>query len=382
MKKEIVILGCGLSGMLTALSFAKRNISTTILEYQSIGTINFGLDTRTTALTPSSVSFLNHIDIWPKIEIFASKMLDVYIVDNKAPEMLWLKDVKNNDPLGYIISNNDLKKILLEEVKQNILIEIIDQFDYQKVESQIDQTIIYYQHDKIIQSDLLVVCDGVNSKVRSYYLSNKIEKIYNQTALTFNIRHNKSHENCAVEHFMPLGPFAVLPLKNPHCSSVIWTVSAQQAPLLLHLDQDEIVYLVNKNCGNSLGMIELDSKISAFPLKARISNKYFYNKIVLIADSAHIIHPLAGQGLNQGIKDIDTLTQLILVSGISEKTLTQYQTLRKEDNFIMYMITENLNSIFSNHSQILWYLRRLGFGTIDKVQFIKNSILQYAVGGR
>ncbi|WP_341764082.1 FAD-dependent monooxygenase [Candidatus Tisiphia endosymbiont of Beris chalybata] len=417
MKKGIVILGCGLSGMLTALSFAKRNIKTTILEYQSINAINFGTDIRTTALTPASVKFLNNINIWDKLEIFASKMLEVYVVDNKAPEMLWLKDVKNNEPLGYIISNNDLKKILLEEVKQNALIEIIDQFDYQKVESQNDQTIIYYQHTKLpsddfaarrggakpidnrqalsnnackfiseeykmIQSDLLVVCDGVNSKVRSYYFSNKIEKTYQQTALTFNIRHNKSHDNCAIEHFMPSGPFAILPLKNPFCSSVIWSTAERQAPLLLNLSKEQLEYLVNKNCGNSLGIIQIDSEISTFPLKARVSNKYFYNRIVLVADSAHLIHPLAGQGLNQGIKDIDTLTQLIFDREIHQETLAQYHKLRQEDNFIMYMITENLNSIFSNHSKALWYLRRLGFVTIDKVQFVKNFILQYAMGKR
>ncbi len=380
MKKGIVILGCGLSGMLTALAFASKNIKTTILEYQPITSSKLYTDIRTTALTPRSVSFLNNINIWHKMEELVSYMLDIYVVDNKASEMLWLKDVKRNAPLGYIVKNSDFKKILLEEIRNNLLIEIIDQFDYQKVESRNDCTIIHGKDQQIIQTDLLIVCDGFNSAVRAYYFSNEVEKTYNQTALTFNISHTKDHENCAIEHFMPSGPFAVLPLKDQYSSSIIWTVAEGQAPLLLNLPKAEIEYLINKNCGNSLGGVKIDSAISSFPLQARIVKKYFYNKIVLIADSAHIIHPLAGQGLNQGIKDIVTLSRVIYEKDINNETLVLYQKLRKDDNFAMYMITDNLNNIFSNHSQILWYLRRGGLKAIDNIPLVKEFILQYASG--
>jgi 2-octaprenyl-6-methoxyphenol hydroxylase len=228
----------------------------------------------------------------------------------------------------------------------------------------------------------LIVCDGQNSKVRQYYFFNKIEKAYKQTALTFNITHEKNHENCAIEHFMPLGPFAILPLKEQNSSSVIWTTSTQQASLLMTLSSEEFEYLLGKNCGYSLGTIHLDSKISCFPLKARVTSKYFYNKIVLVADSAHVIHPLAGQGLNQGIKDIEALVQLTLGNGITEFTLEQYQKLRQNDNLVMYIATESLNTIFSNHSKPLWYLRRLGLKTIDNMPVIKKLLLQYAMGNR
>lgn len=383
MHKGIVILGCGLSGMLTALAFANKNIKTTILEYQAITANNLYADIRTTALTPVSVNFLNNINIWDKIKNLAGKMLDIYVVDNKAPEMLWLKDIHHNDPLGYIISNSDLKRILLAEVTNNPLIEIIDQFDYKAIESENDYTMIHsLNHDPTIKSDLLIVCDGFNSRVRSYYFTNEVEKTYNQIALVFNIRHTKNHENCAVEHFMPQGPFAVLPIQDQYCSSIIWTVAQELAPLLLNLPIAEIEYLLNNNCGNSLGIVKIDSQISSFPLKARLTQKYFYNKIVLVADSAHIIHPLAGQGLNQGVQDIATLSSLIHAQGINNETLALYQQARKADNFAMYMITDNLNNIFSNHSQILWYLRRGGLKAIDHMQFVKDLILQYAVGYR
>lgn len=387
MNREIVIVGCGFGGMLTALSFANNNIKTTILEYQSIISDNFCNDIRTTALTPASAQFFSKINIWAEVENIASKMLNVYVVDNKAQEMLHFADIKGNNPLGYIVKNSEFKKILLEKVKNNPLIEIIDQFDYQKIDSNQDHSIIHFANNKIINGNLLIcnlliVCDGRDSKVRQYYFFNKINKSYKQTALTFNIKHDKDHENCAIEHFMPSGPFAILPLKDPKSSSVIWTVNQEQVPLLLNLPNDEFEYLVNKHAGNSLGNISVDSRISTFPLKAQIANKYFHNKIVVVADTAHIVHPLAGQGLNQGIKDIVVLTELISSASISEELLKQYQKLRQKDNLVMYSITDKLNSIFSNDCKSLWYLRRLGLKIIDNIEPIKQLLLQYAMGRR
>ncbi len=379
-EKEIIILGCGLTGMLTALSFAIRNIKVTILEYQSISHNNFCNDIRTIALTPASSEFLKSINVWFETKKISNKMIKVYVVDNKAPEMLCF--TKGSDALGYIVKNSEFKMLLLANVRKNPLIHIIDQCDYKIVESKPDYSSVYINNSKAINSSLLIVCDGYSSKVRQYYFFNKIEKTYHQVALTFNIKHIKNHESCAIEHFMPSGPFAILPLRDQKTSSIVWTISQSKTEILMNLPKKEFEYLVGKNCGNSLGSITLDSIVSSFPLRACIVSKYFYNKIVVVADSAHIIHPLAGQGLNQGIKDIATLTQLVASGGVSIEILDQYQKLRQKDNLNMYMITENLNSIFSSHSKSLWYLRRLGFKIIDNIQPIKNLLVQYAIGQR
>ncbi|MCC8368754.1 MAG: FAD-dependent monooxygenase [Rickettsia endosymbiont of Oxypoda opaca] len=391
---HVIILGSGLSGMLTALSMAKVGIKTTIIESKSVKANNFYSDIRSTAITPYSQNFLNSLEIWSELENLAAEMQDVYVVDNKAPEILHLRNklrchsrLRGNDinglaaPLGYVVKNSEFKKALVTKIKENSLINLIDECEYKKVESNPDHSVITLDNNKQITCNLLIVCDGYYSKVRSYYFSDEIEESY-QTALTFDVKHEINHDNCAMEHFLPLGPFALLPLKDQNSSSVIWSTSAKQASLLQNLPDEEFEYLVQRNCGKSLGKITIDSKISAFPLKARLAKQYFYNRIVLIADSAHIIHPLAGQGLNQGIKDIEVLTKLIDVMGIKEETLQQYQKLRQDDNFIMYKITDELNNIFSNYSKNLWYLRRLGFKAIDNLKPIKNLITQYAMGER
>ncbi|ACR47479.1 2-octaprenyl-6-methoxyphenyl hydroxylase [Rickettsia peacockii str. Rustic] len=370
-----VILGCGLSGMLTALSFAQKGIKTTIFESKSVKSPEFFKDIRTTALTPHSKNFLFSIDIWEKFEKFVAEMQDIYVVDNKASEIL---DLRNDADavLGYVVKNSDFKKMLLSKITNNPLITLIDNNQYQEVISHNDYSIIKFD-DNQIKCNLLIICDGANSKVRSHYFANEIEKPY-QTALTFNIKHEKPHENCAMEHFLPLGPFALLPLKDQYASSVIWSTSSDQAALIVNLPVEEVRFLTQRNAGNSLGKITIDSEISSFPLKARIANRYFHNRIVLIADTAHTVHPLAGQGLNQGIKDIEILSMIVSNNG----TLQEYQKLRQEDNFIMYKLTDELNNIFANYSKNLRCLRQIGFKVINNFKSVKNLVTSYAMGKR
>lgn len=369
-----VIVGCGLSGMLTALAFAKKGIETTIFESKSVKSLGFFNDIRTTAVTPYSKDFLSSIDIRQELEEFVSHMKDVYVVDNKAPEIL---ELKNDSSLGYVVQNNDFKKILLSKIINNPLITLVDNKEYQEVISHDEHSIIKFDDKTYVKCNLLIVCDGANSKVRSHYFANEIEKPY-QTALVFNIKHEKPHENCAMEHFLPLGPFALLPMKDQHSSSVIWSTSSDQAALIMQLPIEEVRFLTQRNAGNSLGKITIDSEVNGFPLKARIANRYFHNKIVLIADSAHVVHPLAGQGLNQGIKDIESLISVVS----NNLPLSEYQKSRQTDNFIMYKLTDELNNIFSNHSKSLRHLRQIGFKAINNFKPIKNLITSYAMGKR
>ncbi|MGX6960278.1 MAG: 2-octaprenyl-6-methoxyphenyl hydroxylase [Rickettsia endosymbiont of Pentastiridius leporinus] len=375
-QSNIAVLGCGLSGMLTALAFAKKGIETTIFESKSVSNSNFFNDIRTTALTPSSKKFLSSINVWQELEEFASEMKDVYVVDNKAAEIL---ELRNDDDavLGYVVKNNDFKKILLPEIINNPLITLIDNNEYQEVISHSEHSIIKFKDNSQIKCDLVIVCDGSNSKVRNHYFANEIEKPY-QTALVFDIKHEKPHENCAMEHFMPLGPFALLPLKDQYASSVVWSISDRQASIIMNLPIEEVRFITQRNAGNSLGRITIDSEVKGFPLKARIANRYFHNKIVLIADSAHVIHPLAGQGLNQGIKDIESLISVIS----NNLSLAEYQKSRQADNLIMYNLTNELNNIFSNHSKSLRHLRQIGFKAINNFKPIKNLITGYAMGDR
>ena len=381
---NITITGCGLSGMISALALASNNIPSTIIEKKSYKDKSFFSDVRTTALTDSSRKFFEEIRIWGKISDFVGPINDIYVVDNKSPEMLHFasSDLEDGEIMGYLIQNTDFKKILYELVSSNKLINVIQNCSYEITENTVDGCSLILNDGEEHKSDLLLVCDGRYSTARQQFFSSNIEKTYAQCALTFIVHHAKPHEGTAVEHFMPTGPFAILPLKDQKRSSIVWTVDADMKDLLEHLPKDEFKEIVQDNFGEFLGEIEVEGKVAGFPLKAYETDKYFNKRIVLIADTAHVIHPLAGQGLNQGIKDISCFIKLLSEYGITDLMLDQYQTMRKTDNSNMLEITDTINAIFSNKSKILQAGRSLGFQTIEKVPPFKKLLIKYAIGRR
>ena len=381
---NIVILGCGLSGMITALALANYNISSTIVEAQSTTNQEFFDDIRTTAINAFSRNIFEKIGIWQELLKLCGPINDIYVVDNKAPEMLHflIEDNSCNKKMGYLIENTKFKKCLYDLVKQNKCITVLDNIKYQRINNNLDYCELALSNNSKLVCKLLIACDGKNSRAKNLFFSNEIEEDYNQQALTFIVGHERNHEGTAVEHFMPTGPFAILPLKDPYKSSIVWTVSESYASALLTIEPKEFAYLVQENFGSFLGKIEFQSKVGGFPLKAYTAKKYYNNSIVLIADTAHVIHPLAGQGLNQGIKDIDCLSSLIAVNSINKDTLINYQKLRQDDNKNMLLITDVINSIFSSNSKIFHSTRRLGFKAIEKIPHLKGMIIKYAMGER
>ncbi len=382
--KDIIIVGSGFSGMITALALAKYNIYSTIIEAKSIDKDDFFDDIRTTAINASSKYIFEKIGIWQQISELCGPINDIYVADNKAPEMIHfsLEDSPRNKIMGYLIENTEFKKCLYDLAKTNKFITILDNIKYQEIINKPDCCELKLSNNTKLVCKLLIVCDGKDSKAKNLFFTNDIEEDYKQKAITFIVEHEKNHEGIAVEHFMPTGPFAILPLKSPNKSSIVWTVSNDYAAPLLNLEPDEFAYLVQDNFGSFLGKIQIKSKIVAFPLKAYTVTKYYNKSIALVADTAHIIHPLAGQGLNQGIKDIDSLSSLIVKDGIKPSTLYNYQEYRQKDNEHMLLITDTINSIFSSNSRIFHGARQASFKAIEKVSSFKKILIKYAMGDR
>jgi 2-octaprenyl-6-methoxyphenol hydroxylase len=384
MHPKITILGCGLSGMITALSFAMHKIPVTIIESGSSKDVRFFKDIRTTALTSSSKKFFEHIGIWESLAKLCGPFNDIYVADNKAPNMLHLSSKHNqdNELMGYLIENVEFKKILFKAITNNELIDLHENTLYSIIKNTEDGCELLLNQKIKHECDLLIVCDGRASDARKQYFSSMLEKDYGQHAITFIVNHEKKHEGTALEHFMPLGPFAILPLKDQHLSSVVWTMSNSKKDAIMALPKDELDYIVQQNFGEFLGEISVEGEIAAFPLKAYETKEYYNKKIVLIADTAHIIHPLAGQGLNQGIKDIECLINLILQYGATSYMLESYQQERRADNNNMLELTDIINQTFSNHSKLFHAIRQIGFKAIEEIPFLKNFLIKYAVGKR
>ncbi len=384
MYPRITILGCGLSGMITALGFASHNIATTIIEGRSSDHKDFFSDIRTTALTSYSKSFFKNIGIWDGLAKISGPFNDIYVADNKAPEMLHFasSELEAGEVMGHLVQNTDFKKALFGFVSASKLINVVEDSSYEITKNTPQECKLILNDKTKHECDLLVVCDGRRSQARQKYFSIDTEKSYNQHAITFIVHHEKLHEGTAVEHFMPTGPFAILPLKDQNFSSVVWTIDSDKKDAIINLPGDEFTYLVQQNFGEFLGKVKIRGEVAAFPLIAYETKQYYNKKIVLVADTAHIVHPLAGQGLNQGIKDIAGLISLVLEYGASPYMLAQYQKLRRSDNNNMLEITDTINAVFSNQSKLLHGARQVGFKIIEQVSPFKKLLIKYAMGKR
>jgi 2-octaprenyl-6-methoxyphenol hydroxylase len=385
---EIIILGAGPSAMITALGLASKNIKSRIFEKNTFNEEFFQNDIRNFALTEFSIRFFQEINIWGSIEKYAVSLQTVYIVDNKSPNILELtlngSGILSSNSLGYMIKSSDLRRQLFKLIKNNPLIEINDQLAYKNVEFGKYDSEIILDNDAKIKADLIIATDGKQSLLRKKYFKDFINYDYKQTALIFNIKHEYPHDQSALEHFLPNGCFAVLPLIDPHESSIVWSENSDCANILTKLDNESLVAHLYERAGYSYGKIEITSKIASYPLSASLSDKYYFNNIVLASDAAHTMHPLAGQGLNQGIKDIESLTKLIhnrlrLGLELDSYMLSEYENSRKLDNIKMFRITHYLDMIFSNNIPILSGSRKLGLCAIDNIKPIREFIMKKAM---
>lgn len=390
---NIAILGAGLSGEITALAFAAKGIKSLILEASNL---DFPRDQRTIALTNHSKKFLSEIGIWKMLEPYLAEIKDIYVADDFSPRMIHLSESKNNYPaLGYMIESYRLRDAIHNLVLANPLITLKTEVQYELVESgklnvipakagiqsESDYPMDSSPTGNDIEAELIIVCDGRNSKIRKEYFTDAFNKNYEQTVLTFKVEHEKKHENTAVEHFMNHGPFAILPLPSQYESAVVWTEKPELAEIYKKMSMEELLPHLEKRFGDFLGKVKVISPVQCYPLTARVTKNYYHDKLVLVAESAHNIHPLAGQGLNQGIKDIESLTSIVarnhLVGlAIDKMALEEYEKSRMADNYAMFLITDNLNRIFSNRIPVLKSLRKIGLSIIDKLPFLKKSLVK------
>jgi 2-octaprenyl-6-methoxyphenol hydroxylase len=383
---KIAILGAGPASMLAALALASKNIGCEIFEQNILNQELFARDIRNFALTDFSIKFFKEIDIWDRIKDYVVPLKTVYIVDNKSTNnMIELSDeLSESGSVGYMIKSIDLKTQLLSLILDNPLIKLNQQVSYRDLifhDHQVEMIFNQHQNSKY---DLVIAGDGKNSIIRKKYFQTSTYHDYKQTALILDISHSNQHDHSALEHFTPNGALALLPLLDSYKSSIVWIEDSESANILKKLDRDTLLAHLYERVGSSYGRINIISEIFSYPLSASLTNKYYHNNIILISDSAHTIHPLAGQGLNQGIKDIESLTKLLdkylkLGLGINIEILKAYEKSRKLDNIKMFKITHYLNMIFANSIPILSGSRKIGLATINKLTFLKKLIINGAM---
>lgn len=387
MQQQIIIIGAGLAGMTMAIAAAKAGSNVIVIESSDLNTINSKTsDGRTCAIAYGSAKFFEHIGVWDKMKKHAGAIDDIRVTDCNSPLFLhYDHKLLGDEPMGYIIENYYLREALFEKAAAYKNIKIIDKENILEVNNQASSVEVKTSSQKFT-ANLLIVADGRISKTREMLGIKTIYHDFEQTGIVCTVEHEKNHENTAQERFLPAGPFAILPMQGGHHSSLVWTEETKIAKLLASLPEDEFMTQLQKRFGDYLGQLKLVGKVFTYPLVLAHARKYTATRAALIGDAAHGIHPLAGQGFNLGIRDIELLYKLIsknIASGIdigSENILNEYEKLRKFDSLSLIAITNWLNRIFLNKNLAVKTARRLGMAAVNKTPALKKIFMKHAMG--
>ncbi|ABD44863.1 ubiquinone biosynthesis hydroxylase, UbiH/UbiF/VisC/COQ6 family protein [Ehrlichia chaffeensis str. Heartland] len=378
---DVVISGAGINGMITAIALSQLSISTALIDKNKI-LLSIPKD-RVFALSRRSQEILDKFNIWNNIKEHCP-ILDILIKDEDSSIFTHYdhKSISDN-PMGYIVESKFLCDAFKKHIKK---INLYSECTYKSVNITNDLVRIELTDNTILLTSLLISAEGKNSTLRQIFDIPSINHDYSQSSIICNIKHTNHHNNLAIEHFFHGGPFAILPMYDGYRSSVVWTNKTQISEMLMKLKKQDFMAELEKKCAPYVNDIKLDSEIKCFPLHLMFAKHLYKNRFALIGDAAHSIHPIAGQGLNLGIRDIDKLVNHIKSAkqyGIdigSNYVLKNFSYDRYFDNSSMAILTTLIDGIFTKKSCTAKIARRFGLFIVQNSKSIKNYMIKHAMG--
>jgi len=384
-------------GMSLGLALAQAGMAVALIEKTTLSAqLEPSFDGRVSAIAEGSRRILDSIGAWENMAAHAEPILDIRVSDGDAPFFLHYDHKEVGEmPFGAIVENRYIRYALHSAAQTLSNLTIIDNTALQKFERD-DVGVTLHLKDKAhIRCRLLVGADGKQSQVRAMAGIQTAEWKYKQTAIVCTIRHELPHHGLAQERFLPAGPFAVLPMAPYHLmgkgikfyrSSLVWVEPEDRVNLYLELPEEEFVQEIRERVGDYLGEIKLAGERFSYPLSLMHAKTYIAPRLALIGDAAHAIHPIAGQGVNLGFRDVGVLADLItdrfhlgLDIG-SDDVLKHYQRWRRFDNVAMLAVTDVLNRLFSNNVLPFRLARDLGLWTVSKLPPLKRFFMRDAMG--
>jgi 2-octaprenyl-6-methoxyphenol hydroxylase len=351
-------------------------------------------DVRASAIVAAARRLLEHIGVWDGIAADAQPILSMRITDSRLEDVMrpvfltFDGEIEPGEPFGHMIENPQLLAALLARAEDSgvrLCPGRVQGFGVSSGGVEVQLSHDSGVADQRITGRLLVAADGARSSIRRRAGIGTHGWSYSQSSIVTTVAHERDHGGCAEEHFLPAGPFAVLPLKGRRCS-VVWTESRNEAERLIGMSAEEFQVELERRFGLQLGEIEPVGPRNVHPLSLFMARSFVTERIALVGDAAHVIHPIAGQGLNMGLKDAAALAEVVVDAvrlGLdpgSPTVLERYQRWRRFDTTAMAFATDALNRLFSNRSDLLRLTRDVGLGLVDRVPRLKDILIREAAG--
>lgn len=391
-KTDVVIAGAGIPGLTLALALAralKPGFSIAVCD-PSLGK-EPAEDHRVSALTLSARRMLEALGIWQRIAgdaqpVHAMEITDSKLDDAVRPSFLHFGEghEAGEGPLAHIAPHRALAAALREAARDadvHLAPEPVRDF------ARAEESIAVNLAGRSIEARLLVAADGARSNLRRQSNIHSVAADYKQMGIVATIGHERDHEGIATQHFLPAGTFASLPLTGKR-SSIVWAEETDEARRIAALPRQEFQRELVKRFGRKLGEIEVLSPVRAYPLTLSIARTFIGERLALLGDAAHVVHPLAGQGLNLGLRDAAALAESIVDAarlGLDPggpEVLRRYERWRRFDTVAMAGMTDGLNRLFSNRSDTLRVMRDVGLGIVERAPKLKEFFIGEAAGDK
>jgi 2-octaprenyl-6-methoxyphenol hydroxylase len=378
-------------GLALAHALNQGGVSVTVADTLTVEQLSDDrFDGRVSALAFASVRMLRTLGLWDSLAPHAQPINDIVVSDGALgsaplPFSLHFDHREIGEVLGYIVENRHIRRTLLQATAASNKIAFFPGVSAERLTVDESAAVLRLSDGRSIESRLTVAAEGRESPLRESQGIRSVAWDYPQIGIVTTVEHERPHNGVAYEHFLPAGPFAILPMLENR-SSLVWTEETEEARRLLRLNEADFTAELALRFGAHLGDVKPVGPRWSYPLKLHLARSYVKHRFALIGDAAHTIHPVAGQGLNLGLKDAAAMADTVLDAarlgldfGRSD-VLERYERWRRFDSLVLAATTDGLNRLMSNDILPLRVIRNLGMGAIDMIPPLRRFFMRHAGG--
>ncbi len=392
LKTDIVIVGGGLTGLTLGLILARAGIETVVVDRDPpLFQLDAAFDGRTTAIAAGTRAILDRAGIWQPLAGEGCPIREIRTADQDRPLFLHFDAAEVGDgSFGWIFENRRLREALHQAAADLPGLTHLTSAAVEAFHLGPGHVEVTLSSGAVVRAALAVGADGRLSPTRTFAGIRTLGWRYRQDAIVLVMAHHEPHGHVAVEHFLASGPFATLPMNDDaggrHRSSIVWTERTERVPHYLGLDQAAFDGELARRCNGHLGAVTAPDRRFHYPLRLALADRIVGDRVALVGDAAHVIHPLAGQNLNLGFRDVAVLADR-LVEAVrlgqdpgDARLLAGYERARRLDILTMAAATDGLNRLFSNNRPLTRLVRGLGLAGVGRIGPIKRFFMRHAMG--